>query len=81
MQNAIIITIEDNGKGLTTEELARIQQPFKKSPGDVSKTNGIGLRYVRSMLESFYGDKAIINIKSELNIGTKVTLILPINHE
>ena len=81
IQNAIIITIEDNGKGLTTEELARIQQPFKKNPGDVSKTNGIGLRYVRSMLESFYGDKAIININSELTIGTKVTLILPINRE
>ncbi|MBU3110274.1 sensor histidine kinase [Clostridium lacusfryxellense] len=81
IENAVILTIEDNGKGLTTEELARIQKPFKKGPGDVSKTNGIGLRYVRSMLESFYGDKAIINIKSELNIGTKVTLILPINRE
>lgn len=81
MPNAIIITIEDNGKGLTSEELIRIQQPFKKNPGDISKTNGIGLRYVRSMLESFYGDKAIISINSELTIGTKVTLILPINLE
>jgi len=80
-RKAIIIIIEDNGKGLTKEELEKLQQPFKKNPGDISKTDGIGLRYVRSMLESFYGDKAIISIDSELTLGTKVTLLLPINRE
>jgi two-component system sensor histidine kinase YesM len=81
LRNAIIITLEDNGKGLTAEELDKLQEPFKKSSGNKNKNDGIGLRYVSSMLESFYGDKAIINIRSELTRGTKVTLLLPIDPE
>ncbi|MDD3416825.1 MAG: histidine kinase [Lachnospiraceae bacterium] len=80
-RNAIIITIQDNGKGLTAEELAKIQQPFQKKLEDDSKADGIGLRYVRSMLDSFYGDKASMTINSELTRGTKVTLLLPMNFE
>jgi len=81
MLNAIIITIEDNGKGLSIQELEKLKEPFKKNPGNVSKASGIGLRYVRSMLESFYGDKATINIESKLTVGTKVTLVLPIKRD
>jgi two-component system sensor histidine kinase YesM len=36
---------------------------------------------VHYMLESFYGEEAIITIESELTRGTKVTLLLPINLE
>lgn len=79
LRNTIIITIEDNGRGLSAEELTNIQEPFQKDTARDSKSNGIGLRYVRSMLESFYGDRAVISINSKLTKGTKVTLFLPIN--
>ncbi len=79
LRNTIIITIEDNGRGLSAEELTNIQEPFQKNTARDSKSNGIGLRYVRSMLESFYGDRAVISINSKLTKGTKVTLFLPIN--
>ena len=39
---------------------------------------GIGLRYVKSMLESFYGSKASMSIESTPNHGTTVTLTLPL---
>ncbi|WP_313560579.1 sensor histidine kinase [Ruminiclostridium cellobioparum] len=79
VRNAIIITIEDNGRGLTPEELIKIQEPFQKKIEGDRKAEGIGLRYVRSMLESFYQDRAIMSIKSEPAKGTKVTLLLPID--
>ncbi len=80
-RNAIIITIEDNGRGLTMEELAKIQEPFQKKIDGDGKSEGIGLRYVRSMLESFYQDRAVMSIKSELTKGTKVTLLLPLDDQ
>lgn len=81
VRNAIIITIEDNGRGLTRESLAKIQEPFQKKIDGDGNSEGIGLRYVRSMLESFYEDRAIMSIKSELTKGTKVTLLLPLDDQ
>ncbi len=81
MRNAIIISIEDNGVGLTSEELKKIQEPFRGKFDSGRKSVGIGLRYVRSVLEAFYDDRAILSIKSKLKKGTKVTLLLPIDNE
>lgn len=73
-----VITIKDNGKGLTLEQLEKLNRPFQyKSDGSV-ENDGVGLRYVRSMLESFYGGRAFLTINSELEKGTKVTLLLPL---
>jgi two-component system sensor histidine kinase YesM len=79
VRNDISIILEDNGRGLTAKELDSIKQTLKKSSSEENKSNGIGLRYVHYMLESFYGDKAIIDIESELTKGTRVTLLLPID--
>lgn len=79
-RNLIAITVEDNGKGLTREELTRLQGMLMENL-DSSRPEGIGLKYVQSMLESFYGDKALITINSEISKGTKVTLLLPEDRE
>jgi two-component system sensor histidine kinase YesM len=39
---------------------------------------GIGLRYVRSMLKSFYGNNAHMFIESTSQRGTTVTMYLPL---
>jgi two-component system sensor histidine kinase YesM len=80
-RNAIIIILEDNGKGLTAEELDSIKQTMQRKSAVDSEIAGIGLRYVHYMLESFYGEKAIITIESEITRGTKFTIFLPINPE
>lgn len=73
-----VINIKDNGKGLNLEQLDKLNRPFQyKSDGSV-ENDGVGLRYVRSMLESFYGGRAFLTINSELGKGTKVTLLLPL---
>lgn len=69
------IMIRDDGKGLSQETLALLQ---RDTPDQQQTGWGIGLRYVRSMLESFYGYKARMGIESTPNHGTTVTLTLPI---
>ncbi|SFT29197.1 sensor histidine kinase [Paenibacillus sp. BC26] len=68
------ITIRDDGKGLSRETLALLQ---RDTPDQQQTGWGIGLRYVRSMLESFYGHNARMGIESTPNQGTTVTLDLP----
>ncbi|NIK69025.1 MULTISPECIES: histidine kinase [unclassified Paenibacillus] len=68
------IMIRDDGKGLSQETLALLQ---RDTPDQQQTGWGIGLRYVRSMLESFYGHKARMGIDSTPNQGTTVTLYLP----
>lgn len=68
------ITIRDDGKGLSQETLALLQ---RDTPDQQQTGWGIGLRYVRSMLESSYGHKARMGIDSTPNQGTTVTLTLP----
>lgn len=71
------IIIRDDGKGLSQETLALLQ---RDTPDQQQTGWGIGLRYVRSMLQSFYGHKARMDIESTANQGTTVTLNLPYLH-
>ncbi|GLX67154.1 sensor histidine kinase [Paenibacillus glycanilyticus] len=70
----VCITIRDDGKGLSQETLDLLQ---RDTPDQQQTGWGIGLRYVRSMLDSFYGNKARMKIESTPNQGTTVTLNLP----
>ncbi|MFC5447678.1 sensor histidine kinase [Paenibacillus aestuarii] len=70
----ITIVIRDDGKGLSEETLALLQPA---APGQQQMGRGIGLRYVRSMLETFYGDSARLQIDSTPKLGTTVTMYLP----
>lgn len=74
---SVRITIRDDGKGLSQETLTLLQ---RDTPDQQQSGWGIGLRYVRSMLESFYGHRARMGIESTPNQGTTVTLTLPYLH-
>lgn len=68
------IVIRDDGKGLSEETLALLH---RETPDQQQTGWGIGLRYVRSMLDSLYGYKARIHIDSTPHQGTTVILDLP----
>lgn len=74
----INIVIRDDGKGLSQETLSLLQP---EAPDQPQMGRGIGLRYVRSMLETFYGDKARLHMESTSNQGTTVTMHLPYGKE
>ena len=78
-ERTIRVVIQDDGKGMDSETLSVVQSCA--SFDSEHRGRGIGLLYVRSMLESFYGSRATMSIESQLNGGTTVTLSLPSGEE
>lgn len=67
------VTIADTGSGIPQENLDKIFEPFFTTK-DEGTGLGMGLAY--SIIKSHRGD---IKITSEVNKGTSVKIILPIN--
>ena len=76
-RNYAAIIVRDYGEGLNMEEYDRICRPLGVEPESPQKA-GIGFRYVRYMLESFYGEKAILNVNSARGKGTKINILIPL---
>lgn len=66
----IVFEVEDNGRGMTPEELARLRLP---SDGD----KGIGIRNVDERIKLYFGHEYGIHIRSEIEVGTCVTITIP----
>ncbi|TRZ39532.1 sensor histidine kinase [Niallia circulans] len=72
----IEICIEDNGKGMSEEELANIVQHINCEEGDGMKS--IGLRNIHQRLKLKYGEQYGLSVESNKITGTKVTLSIPV---
>ena len=73
----IVVDIEDNGIGISKEHQKYIFDKFYRIPtGNVHNVHGfgIGLAYVKEMVTRHQGT---IQVVSELNKGTKFTIIIP----
>lgn len=71
----IIISVADNGIGISTEELPMIFNRFYRVDKARSKiSHGLGLSLVKWMVESHGGT---IQVESELGQGTKFIVLLP----
>lgn len=70
---AVIVTVTDNGPGMSRAVLDQIFQPFftTKAPG---KGTGLGLTVVRQLVEAWGGD---ISFDSTPGQGTRVTVSFP----
>lgn len=76
LDKALKISIHDNGVGISKEMIDRLlnnEQPSHQKVG-----MGIGMNYVKRMLESQYEGKAKLEIKSLQGEGTSIYLSLPI---
>ncbi len=71
----IRIILQDDGKGMDPVTLGEVRDTL--ATGVARRGGGIGLRYVRSVLESHYGDSASLFIDSSRESGTRVVMILP----
>ncbi|HDR3890480.1 TPA: sensor histidine kinase [Bacillus cereus] len=76
--NSVVLTIEDNGVGIVDKDINRVfEKGFTGENGRrFSKSTGMGL-YLCEKLCSKLGIKIIID--SKVNIGTKVTFIIPLS--
>jgi two-component system phosphate regulon sensor histidine kinase PhoR len=79
-KDALGITISDNGIGINSNDLNQIFDKFYRVPtGDMHNVKGfgIGLFYVKTMIEAHEGN---IKVKSKPNNGTTFTISLPFNN-
>ena len=69
--NDILITVSDNGVGMTPEQCRKILQKARSDSG------GIGVKNVNDRLKIRFGERFGITLKSEQDVGTVVTVRIP----
>ena len=67
----LVFTVEDNGIGMTKEQCREILE------GSAGDKTGIGIRNVNNRIKIYFGEQYGIQIDSELDEGTTVTIIMP----
>jgi signal transduction histidine kinase len=73
-EKAVLVEIEDTGEGISEENLKRIFDPFFTTKGPKEGT-GLGLSVTRNIIIMH---KGLIEAKSQVGKGTKVTITLKI---
>jgi two-component system sensor histidine kinase YesM len=77
----IILEVEDNGIGFTAEKLASVQAAIEDDSGDIRLESGFGIDNVNKRIKLYYGKQYGVSIKSEYQVGTCVTLLIPAKKE
>ena len=73
----ISIAIQDEGMGISSEDLARLFQKFQQVDGSASRRKGgtgLGLVISKALVEQHGGR---IDVRSEVGKGTRFTILLP----
>jgi signal transduction histidine kinase/CheY-like chemotaxis protein len=75
--NQVVVEVQDTGKGMSAEVLARIFEPFftTKPPGEGT---GLGLTISMSIIRGMGGE---LKIRSELGRGSTFQVVLPVLDE
>jgi signal transduction histidine kinase len=79
-QDSIVVSIKDNGIGMSKSNLKKIFTQFYRIPtGNIHNVKGfgLGLSYVKSMIETHNGT---VDVDSELGTFTLVTVKLPLQN-
>lgn len=68
--NEIVLIVSDNGVGMSKEQAESIL---------TNKSNGYGVKNVNERIKLYYGEQYHLKIESEIGIGTKVEITIPMH--
>lgn len=71
--NNVILTVSDNGIGMSQEQLQHIFDAKKAG----EKHNGVGINNIQNRLRLYYGEGYGLTFESEENAGTTVYICIP----
>ncbi|HUD85885.1 MAG TPA: PAS domain-containing sensor histidine kinase [Xanthobacteraceae bacterium] len=77
----VSFTVEDNGVGISDEDLARVGEPYFQARASYDRRHGgtgLGLSIVKGLVELHGGE---VSIRSRVGEGTRITVRLPIDCE
>jgi two-component system sensor histidine kinase YesM len=79
----VLIEITDNGMGIPPSLMAQLNAEIKakKTSGKSEAVRAFALINVRDRITNHFGEKSVIEITSKLNLGTTITLRLPMKEE
>ena len=75
-RDTVQISVRDTGQGIPPEQMARLFQPFQKSPGQKGvffTASGLGLSIVRRLLEKMDSE---LTVDSKVGQGTRFSFVL-----
>jgi two-component system, sensor histidine kinase YesM len=78
---AISLSVEDNGIGMTEENVEALNKELMEIGNNENIKASIGLNNVNGRIKLYFGMEYGIKIYSQLGTGTRVSLILPMYKE
>lgn len=76
MDEALLITVSDDGIGMNEQELRQLYERFDNREYQNGKS--IGIMNVQNRIKINFGEKYGLTVESETGIGTSVTMKLPV---
>ena len=73
----ILLEVEDDGIGLTPERLQKLRAELDDDTGDMKLESGFAIGNVNKRIRLYYGRLYGLSIRSEYNLGTCATLVIP----
>jgi sensor histidine kinase YesM len=79
VEDKLVITIEDNGAGIDAKAMNR--QLDEANISRIEMGRSIGVMNVNARVKSIYGEGYGIHYESDLEVGTKAVIVLPVAKE
>lgn len=82
INNVIKITVEDNGSGMDRKQLETLRRSINEeiihAKLEGLDRKSIGIKNVNARIRLYFGEEYGVEIESEQNVGTKVTVTIPV---